>query len=113
MICKLLIVSLLVTLSVYSYMVSYIVENNNIDNQYIWPCSYIFDMYEYPMCADVVEYYYNQEPQYYEKTITYFNLIPSLDYKKFNECLLNNDLILVVTYLNYTLMDSFWFITNS
>ena len=113
---KLFITSWVIILGVYSYLILHNQENNNIDKsddvKYIWPCSYIFNIYEYSLCADVVEYYYNQEPQYYDKTITYYNLISNVNYTEFEECILNNDFTLVVKYLNYTLMDSFWIITN-
>jgi hypothetical protein len=113
MIYKVFITTLFIILCVYSYLILHKQENTyNIDNKYIWPCSYIFNIYEYSLCADVVEYYYKQEPQYYEKTITYYNLMPELNYTEFEECVLNNNIILVVKYLNYSLMDSFWIITN-
>lgn len=117
MITKLFITACLIILCVYSCFISQNQEHiynidKSYDTKYIWPCSYIFTIYEYHLCADVVEYYYNNEPEKYEKIITYFNLIPELNYTEFDECVLNNDFTLVVKYLNYTLMDSFWIISN-
>ena len=47
-----------------------------------------------------------------EKNITYYNLYNYLDYKTYNQCVLNNEFILFIRYIDYKKMNSFWIIKS-
>jgi len=75
---------------------------------YVYSCMYhceeLFDVYKYSIC--------DNSNMTLEKNITYYNLYQYLDYKNYNECVLNNELILFIRYLDYKKMSSFWIITS-
>lgn len=68
----------------------------------IYPCDQLFNVYTYTLC-DTVNITL-------EKNITYYNLYEYLDYSSLCECSLDNQILLIIKYLNYKKMDSFWII---
>ena len=84
--------------------------NSNERGHSCLPCEVVFDVYKYGFCLDVPDYYHNESPAYYDKTIHYFNTIALVNYTKVKKCW-QDDMVLYINTLDSRFMDAFWIVS--
>ena len=63
--------------------------SSNINISKFQVCDKYFDIQVSQFCYDVPEFIYNTFPYLYDKTITYYNLLPNINYQEEQACWLN------------------------
>jgi hypothetical protein len=74
-------------------------------------CDKIFNMHQYEICLNVPSDYYFENPEYFSRTQTFFNLLDYVNYTKIKYCTFGDDYVLTINKLNQNYMNSFWLIS--
>ena len=87
------------------------ISNSFPNNNYFShiPCDILFDINIHEICLDVPEYYYQNNPKYYNKVKIHFTLKNNINYTKSRTCQINDNII-YINKIDKNIIKTFWII---